>query len=65
MNFKLVGVEGRETFWESEWDTCVSGPVAGLYVTRVISIVTDQHGTSDGSTLRALGSHEKVDSHGR
>lgn len=40
----------------------MSGLVAGFYVTRVISMVTDQHGTSDSFTLQALGSHEKVDS---
>lgn len=40
----------------------MSGLVAGFYVTRVISMVTDQHGASDSFTLQALGSHEKVDS---
>lgn len=40
----------------------MSGPVAGLYVTRVISMVTDQHGSSDSFMLRASGSHEKGDS---
>lgn len=43
----------------------MSGLVAGLYVTRVISMVTDQHGASDSSTLQALGSHEKVDSYSK
>lgn len=40
----------------------MSGLVAGLYVTRVISMVTDQHGCSDSFMLRASGSHEKGDS---
>lgn len=40
----------------------MSGLVAGLYVTRVIAMVTDQHGCSDSFILRASGSHEKGDS---
>lgn len=28
-------------------------------------MVTDQHGASDSSAFRALGSHEKVDSHSK
>ena len=30
----------------------MSGLVAGLYVTTVISVVTDQHGASDSSELK-------------
>lgn len=44
---------------------CVSGPAAGLCVTGVISMVTEQHGASHGSALRALGSHEKIDFHSK
>lgn len=43
----------------------MSGLAAGLCVTRVISMVTGQHGASGSSTLRDLGSHEKVDSHSK
>lgn len=61
-----MGVGGIEqSFWESERDTCVSGLVAGLYVTRGISMVTDQHGARDSPMRQALGSHEKVDAYGK
>lgn len=59
MNFKLVRVGAEKSFWESEWGTRVSGLVEGLYVTRVISMVTDQHGSNDSFKPRASGSHEK------
>lgn len=65
MNFKLVRVGAEKSFWESEWGTCVSGLVEGLCVTRVISMVTDQHGSSDSFKPRASGSHEKGDSHSK
>lgn len=62
MNFKLVRVGAEKSFWESEWGTCVSALAEGLYVARAISMVTDQHGSSDSFKPRASGSHEKGDS---
>lgn len=65
VNFKLVRVGAERSLWESERGSCVSGLVAGLFVTRVISMVTDQHGSSDSFMLLASGSHEKGDSHSK
>lgn len=65
MNLKLVRVGAEKSFWESEWGTWLSGLVEGLCVTRVISMVTDQHGSSDSFMPRASGSHEKGDSHSK
>lgn len=53
MNFKLGEVGGRIILLGVRMRHLCVWTVAGLFVTRAISMVTGQHGVSDSSTLRA------------